>query len=256
MFVRFRPTCHRLQVSLIETRRVAGKVRHEHVAALGTIEVSPSIADRIAFWSALHQRLAKLANRIDPETHGKILGAIHARIAMPTADEQRALQIENAEADERFWSSVQDMHSATAADHKGLIASAERAVAQGEAEAAEASARAAAAKDRADRIKNGENMAGGLGKPMTREAFESDLLAAGFTKRDLHRMELLAAVGKLGPEVWELFMRSIHASNPLEREAERQAKAVLALFGDCADPAALAKEMLGPGYVLRRSGSR
>jgi len=34
-------------------------------------------------------------------THGKVLGEVHARIPMVTADEQRALQMENAEADVR-----------------------------------------------------------------------------------------------------------------------------------------------------------
>jgi hypothetical protein len=38
MFVRFRETGRRLQCSLIETRRVDGKVRHEHIASLGSIE--------------------------------------------------------------------------------------------------------------------------------------------------------------------------------------------------------------------------
>jgi hypothetical protein len=39
-------------------------------------------ANRVAFWSALHERLAKLSNRIDGEAHGKILGAVHALIPM------------------------------------------------------------------------------------------------------------------------------------------------------------------------------
>jgi hypothetical protein len=62
MFVRFRQTEHRLQVSLAETCRVDGKVRHEHIASLGSIARSPSVADRMAFWSRLHERLAKLSN--------------------------------------------------------------------------------------------------------------------------------------------------------------------------------------------------
>src|SRR5215510_1726404 len=58
MFARFRRTRHRLQVSLVETRRVGGKVRHEHVAGLGSIETPPSVDARLAFWVRLHQRLA------------------------------------------------------------------------------------------------------------------------------------------------------------------------------------------------------
>jgi hypothetical protein len=64
MFVRYRQTETRLQVSLVETRRVSGRVRHEHVASFGSVEVPPSVEDRIAFWQRLHERVAKLANRM------------------------------------------------------------------------------------------------------------------------------------------------------------------------------------------------
>lgn len=74
MFVRFRQTRSRLQVSLVETRRKNGTVRHEHLVSLGSIPVSPAIADRIAFWARLHERLAKLSNRVRSEALGKILG--------------------------------------------------------------------------------------------------------------------------------------------------------------------------------------
>jgi hypothetical protein len=95
--------------SLVETRRLNGKVHHEHVASLGFVETPPSVPERIAFWLKLHDRLGKLSNRIDAATQGKVLGAVHARIAMVTADEQRALQLENAEADAQFWSNFRDM---------------------------------------------------------------------------------------------------------------------------------------------------
>lgn len=38
MFVRFRQTRKRLQASIIETRRADGKVRHEHIAGLGSVD--------------------------------------------------------------------------------------------------------------------------------------------------------------------------------------------------------------------------
>ena len=47
---------------LVETRRIDGKVRHEHVASFGSVEVPPSVEDRITFWQRLHERLAKLSN--------------------------------------------------------------------------------------------------------------------------------------------------------------------------------------------------
>jgi hypothetical protein len=52
---------------------------------------------------------SRASNRIDAEAHGKILGSVHARIPMVAIDEQRALQLQNAEADEKLWTSLQDM---------------------------------------------------------------------------------------------------------------------------------------------------
>jgi hypothetical protein len=39
-----------LQVSLIQTSREGGKVRHENIARLGAITIPASVADRIDFW--------------------------------------------------------------------------------------------------------------------------------------------------------------------------------------------------------------
>jgi|SRR6516164_7652400 hypothetical protein len=118
MFVRFRQTKHRLQMSLVEPHRVDGRVRQEHVASLGSIEHSPSVEARQAFWRRLHERLARLSNRVDAETQArvradidaKVRAAAHARVPMVTLDEQHRLKIENAEADERFWTGLRDMH--------------------------------------------------------------------------------------------------------------------------------------------------
>lgn len=99
MFVRFKDTEHRLRVSLVETRRIDGQVKHEHVASLGSCSMPPSVADRVAFWQRLRERLAKLSNRVDATAQGKLLGQIHARIPMVTPDEQAALQLENADYD-------------------------------------------------------------------------------------------------------------------------------------------------------------
>ena len=90
MIVHFRETPYGLAMSLVETRRENGKVRHEHVASLGSIETPPSVAARIEFWR--HERLAQLSNRLDAETQGKIMGAVHARVPMVTPDEQRGAE--------------------------------------------------------------------------------------------------------------------------------------------------------------------
>jgi hypothetical protein len=49
-----------------------------HVASFGSVEVPPSVEDRIAFWQRLHERVAKLANRLDATAQAKLLGDIHA----------------------------------------------------------------------------------------------------------------------------------------------------------------------------------
>jgi hypothetical protein len=63
MFVRFRQTPRRLQLSLAETRRADGKVRHEHIAGLGAISRDPTVSEKAEFWKRLFERLERLANR-------------------------------------------------------------------------------------------------------------------------------------------------------------------------------------------------
>jgi hypothetical protein len=161
MFVRFRQTQTRLQVSLIRTHRVDGKVRHEHVAMLGTVDAPPSVAERLAFWQRLHERMAKLDNRVDAATQAKLYADIHARIPMVTPDEQRTLQLDNARVDEQTWSSLADLHAATGSDHERMIAKAEQAKAAAATEQAKAAAAAEQAKDRIARIERGEDVDGG-----------------------------------------------------------------------------------------------
>jgi hypothetical protein len=225
MFVRFRQTRSRLQCSLIETRRLEGKVRHEHIASLGAIEIPPSVADRFAFWGALHQRLARLANRVDDETKYKLIGQVHERIPIPSAEEQRQLQRENAEADERFWSSLQSMQADRAAGQRELIATAQRAASEDEAGATNAGAHAERAKERLAKIERGEDVTGGLGKPVDLEAF---LLANGFTKARLrecrHMHALMTELERRGieGEFWEAFNRHREAGeHAVRRRAER-----------------------------------
>jgi hypothetical protein len=94
--VRFRIQYRRLQASLVVSKRRDGKMVAEHIGGLGSVAAKLSIRERLAFWAKLPARLAKLGNRVGPDDHAKIYGALHARIPMVTPDEQRALQEENA----------------------------------------------------------------------------------------------------------------------------------------------------------------
>ena len=122
MLVRFRQKDDWLQVRLVVTRRAAGRARQERVTNLGAITLPPSVADRLAFWRGLHERLAKLSNRIDTGTHAKILTSIHARVPIVTAAEQRTISLETPRP------SRLSVHvdASTVRDNKGLIATAER----------------------------------------------------------------------------------------------------------------------------------
>jgi hypothetical protein len=57
MHIRSRLHRRRIQVSLIDTRRVDGKVRQEHIASLGSVPPEMTPADRLAFWTQVHPRL-------------------------------------------------------------------------------------------------------------------------------------------------------------------------------------------------------
>lgn len=204
-------------MSLVETRRVDGKVRHEHIASLGSIARPPSVADRMAFWSHLHERLAKLSNRIDAAAQAKILGNIHARVAMVTADEQHDLKLQNAQADERLWSSLREINEGTIADHKQLIAHAEATVARGRAAALDAETNAMQARDRVERLKRGEDVPGGFAPPPN---IEQMLRRAGWTKRDMDHARLLASL----PEeaIPAIVRASVKASERESRAAARR----------------------------------
>src|SRR6201993_3620121 len=90
MLVHFRETPYGLAMTLVESRGENGKVRHEHLASLGSIETPPSVAARIEFWRRLHERLDQPSNRLDAERRGKGMGAGAARGPLGTPGEQTA----------------------------------------------------------------------------------------------------------------------------------------------------------------------
>jgi hypothetical protein len=96
----------------------------------------------------------------------------------------------------------------------------------------EASARADVAKERLARLDRGENVSGGLGKPLDLVAV---LKAAGFTDREIQRCRDCALLGEIG--AFEELMTEVHK----RREASEHA-AVRAVLKRHADRIAVAAE--------------
>jgi hypothetical protein len=195
MFVRFRSGKTRLQVSLLQTSRSDGKVRNEHVASLGSIKLPQTVDARITFWQRLHDRLAKLGNRVDATTQAKLCGDIHAKIPMVTLDEQRGLQLRNAEADKKFWTIMGSLNEGHLAGQQGIVRVAERSIADTKPAIKDAKTKEATAQNRIERLKQGEAISGGLGKPLTWEDFARAGLSASDVRRCLEAVELHELMG-------------------------------------------------------------
>jgi hypothetical protein len=109
MFVRFRRKGKRLVVDLVETRRVDGKVKSDHVARLGSITLPEPfpLTERVRFWRGLKTRwrdlIDRLGNRVSADDRRNALKAITARIAKPGELEERALDAEPLKRQVEFW---------------------------------------------------------------------------------------------------------------------------------------------------------
>jgi len=216
MFVRFRFTPpYRVALSVVETRRIDGRVKHEHVASLSSIEWPPTVADRVAFWRRLHERLAKLGNRIDADAQARILGTVHERIPMVTVEEMRALAIENDKAAEQFHEGFRNLHAERIAGQKALIAKIERDIAADEAYAAMAGERASEAKGRRERLERGEDAPLNLRPPDVVKALKE----GGLTASDIEHMERLTEPSERG--VFEQFVAEVHRRKEEGRRIEK-----------------------------------
>jgi hypothetical protein len=140
---------------------------------------------------------------------------------MVTADEQRELQLENAEAEARFWSTFRDMNAETVEGHKQLVASSERVIAEGQSAAADAENKAAIARERLERIRRGEEVEGGLRKPLTWEDCERICREAGLTTSDIrHCVQVSRVSDAFGVET---MMKALHeARERAERNTVRR----------------------------------
>ena len=196
MFVRYRRNKSKLQLSVVESHRLAdGKIVQEHVASLGSIADPATPIDRLEFWQALHGRLGRLNNRIDGETAGKIMTAVHARVPMVTQDEQRALKLATAEEDARFARSLHDMHDDSVTGQRRLASNAQKAIANGEAEMAVLAKDAATANERAEKLRLGEDAPVKISRPLTQKEFMKQI---GWTPADVREAKVLQELHLLG----------------------------------------------------------
>jgi len=224
MFVRFHLQGNRLQASLAQSRHVGGKVQAEHIGALGSVAANVSVRARLVFWAKLPQRLAALGNRLGTDKHPKIYAALHGRIPMVTAEEQRVVQEENFKDDERFWDMMQDLNVASVEGHKNLIASAEAKLKESESAAADAGEKRETAENRLQRLRRGEDVSGGLGKKFDLDA---SLKAAGITPRDLRHMQILGSLTKAEFESLCEPKRRRRRFEAADREIERDARWII-----------------------------
>ena len=207
MFVRFRQQGHRLQASLMQTRREAGAIKSEHVASLGSVGLDVTIRDRLDFWKYVEPRLDRLANRIGPDERAKIIDALDARIPVLTDDDLRSVQEDNAKHDQKFWGDVRDTNADVAARHRSIIARAEEEIANVMSTAEEVAERIDVATDRVARIERGEPVVGGLGKKLDVLKIMKE---AGMTQSDVnHAMRVASLTEEEFASVTPLLMKTI-----------------------------------------------
>jgi hypothetical protein len=201
MHVRFRLQHNRLQISLVTASRINGRVRQEHVAALGSVPPDMTVQDRVAFWTQVHPRLARLGNRLGPAGHAKVLGELHARVPMATAAEQDAAAIDGKAARKigiarhnvEVWAKVRDDSRWMIEQKKALIATLEKQIAEDTALAMEAHRFAKAEQDKVNRLKGGEDV--DVGEAIDMRAI---LKQAGWTAADFRRADRLCQIGEEG----------------------------------------------------------
>jgi hypothetical protein len=87
-------------------------------------------------------------------------------------------------------------------DYKGHIALAERKIAETEPEVAKGAKQVEVARSRLEKLRRGEDIAGGLGKPFGYDDAIAVLKEAGWTPRDFRRMEMAGSLTKAEFDVW------------------------------------------------------
>ena len=217
MFARFRTLSCRLQVSIVETRRVDGQVRQEHIAGLGAARLPLSPETRLQFWEKLYPRLARLANRLDDVAQAKILGVVHQRIPMVTGDERRGLQLAAARDEAKFWEVMRESNEEMSRGQRALATAADRGSAATKQAAENAAKHVAAAKDRIARLERGEDIGG-----TTKTDMQQLCRSIGITDSDIRHYGVVSRIHELGAE-----QEYLDAIAPDEQRERRVARKVL-----------------------------
>jgi hypothetical protein len=101
---------------------VDGEPRRRHVASIGSVAIeadeATSVRDRVQLWKALHLRIGAL--QLGHEVAGRLMGALHARIPMPTPEETGSVERWHAESDLTWWSGMHRCTDDSIADLEGL----------------------------------------------------------------------------------------------------------------------------------------
>ena len=90
------PPAYRLDLVLVESRRVDGRPRQRFVAHLSTIreDRAGDVRQRTWFWQALDAKLDGLG--ITGDARARIEGIAASRVAPPTPEERDAIAVERA----------------------------------------------------------------------------------------------------------------------------------------------------------------
>ena len=136
---------------------------------------------------------------------------------MVTGDERRALQLEAAKDEAKFWEAMQESNEELSLGQHGLATLAERKRTETKQAAENAAKHVAAAKDRISRLERGEDI-GGTTKIDVRKLFRD----VGVTDSDIRHYGVVSRIHELGAE-----QEYLDAIQPNERRERRTARRIL-----------------------------
>lgn len=216
MHIRSRLQHRRLQISLIDTRRIDGRVRQEHVASLGSVPPDQSVKDRAAFWAQVHPRMSRLDNRLDAAARARIMGELHELVPMVPLDTAIADRAGMAARNVKQSASLRDMFQETVEAKKAMVAALQREIAEGEAHVAKMAEAVERDEDKLRRLEAGEDVP-------VRELSLADVRAickaAGWTRSMFYKAERMQELDEAGSEEYIAVMRRLIGDHRRETRA-------------------------------------